>query len=161
MKVHDVMTRDVVSCQADADIGTAARLMLEGHFGSLPVVDRHGRMAGIITDRDIALTAATRQRNASHIAVHEAMSAHVRVCSPQDEIGVALRQMEQARVRRLPVLDPSGHLAGILSIDDVVLRAVDRKDGIAPADFVAAMRLLCSRPSVEPEVDLLEPHTPG
>lgn len=161
MKVNDIMTRDVVSCQSDADIGTAAQLMLRGGFGSLPVLDRRGQMAGIVTDRDIALTVATRQRNATHIAVHEAMSAHVRVCSPQDEVGVALKQMEQARVRRLPVLDASGHLAGILSIDDVVLRAVDQQDGIAPADFVAAMRLMCSRPGVEPDVDLSELQTPG
>jgi CBS domain-containing protein len=161
MKVNDIMTRDVVSCRSDADLGTAAQLMLHGGFGSLPVVDRHGQIAGIVTDRDIALTMATRQRNASHIAVHEAMSPHVRVCSPQDEVAVALKQMKEARVRRLPVMDASGHLAGILSIDDVVLRAVDGKDGIAPADFVAAMRLMCARPSLEPEVDLSEPLTPG
>jgi CBS domain-containing protein len=161
MTVQDIMTREVVSCQKSTDIGTAARLMLQGRFGSLPVVDQHGKVAGIVTDRDIALAAATRQRNASHIAVHEAMSPRVQTCSPQDEVGVALKQMEEARVRRLPVLDASGHLAGILSIDDVVLRAVDKKDGIAPADFVTAMRLLCSRPTVEPEVDLLEPLTPG
>jgi CBS domain-containing protein len=161
MTVHDVMTRDVVSCQTCADIGTAARLMLEGRFGALPVVDRHGKVAGIITDRDIALAAATRERNASHIGVHEAMSPHVHACSPQDEIGAALKRMEEARVRRLPVLDASGHLAGILSIDDIVLRAVAGQDGIAPADFVAAMRLMCSWPGVEPDVDLSESLTPG
>lgn len=161
MTVHDIMTREVVACHTDADIGTAARLMLQGGFGSLPVVDQHGKVTGMITDRDIALAAATRYRNSSHIAVHEAMSAHVRVCSTQDEVGVALKHMEQARVRRLPVLDASGNLAGILSIDDIVLRAVDGQDGIAPADFVAAMRLVCARPGAEPEVDLLEAHTPG
>lgn len=47
-----------------------------------------------------------------------------------------------------------GHLVGILSIDDIVLRAVDEKDRIAPADFVAAVRLMCSQPGVEPAVDL-------
>jgi CBS domain-containing protein len=161
MKVHDIMTREVVSCQTDTDIGMAARMMLQGHFGTLPVIDRHGRVAGIITDRDIALAAATRQRNASHIAVNEAMSAHVRACAPHDDVGAALKQMERARVRRLPVVDTNGHLVGILSIDDVILRGVDGKDGIAPADVVAAMRAMCSRPSVEPDVDMGESLTPG
>jgi acetoin utilization protein AcuB len=64
MKVQDIMTRDVVSCQTDANIGTAARLMLQGGFGTLPVVDPHGKVTGIITDRDIAMAATTRQRNA-------------------------------------------------------------------------------------------------
>jgi len=61
----------------------------------------------------------------------------------------------------LPVLDGSGHLAGILSIDDIVVRAVGEKDGITPADFVAAMRLMCSRPSIEPDVDLSDTLTAG
>jgi acetoin utilization protein AcuB len=64
MKVRDIMTSAFVSCQKETDIGTAARLMLEGRFGTLPVVDTQGRLVGIITDRDIAMAAATRQRNA-------------------------------------------------------------------------------------------------
>jgi CBS domain-containing protein len=91
MKVRDIMTRDMVSCQKETDVATAARLMLEGRFGTLPVVDAHGRLAGIITDRDIAMAAATRQRNASHIAVHEAMSQRVRSCFADDDLPAALK----------------------------------------------------------------------
>jgi CBS domain-containing protein len=161
MKVREIMTRKVVSCGSDASIAAAARLMLQGGFGTLPVVDPHGTVKGIITDRDIAMAAATRERNASHIGVHEAMSPHVRVCTEDDEIGVAMKQMEAARVRRLPVLDAGGHLAGILSIDDIVLHAVDGKTGIAPADIVAAMRVMCSRLSPEPEVNFTDTFVSG
>ena len=112
MTVGDIMTRKVVSCRKDTDVGTAARLMLVGRFGALPVVDSHGRVAGIITDRDIAMATATRQRNASHIAVHEAMTEKVHTCVVDDEIGAALKQMEAARVRRLPVVDTASHLVG-------------------------------------------------
>jgi CBS domain-containing protein len=52
--------------------------MWNGHFGTLPVLDTDAKLAGIITDRDIAMAAATRQRNAAHISVHEAMSTHLR-----------------------------------------------------------------------------------
>ena len=69
MKVRDIMTSAFVSCQKETDIGTAARLMLEGRFGTLPVVDTQDTLVGIITDRDIAMAAATRRRNASQIAV--------------------------------------------------------------------------------------------
>lgn len=153
MKVGEIMTRKVVSCQKDADIGTAARLMLEGRFGTLPVIDAHGGVAGIITDRDIAMAAATRQRNASHIAVHEAMSPKVRSCFAEDAVGAALKQMEEARVRRLPVMDAALHLTGILSIDDIVLRALDQTNGVSSAEFVKALRRICSQPVVEPEVN--------
>ena len=146
MKVRDVMTKDVVSCQKGADIGTAARLMLQGGVGTVAVLDTHGRVAGILTDRDIAIAAGTRQRNASHIAVHEAMSPKVRSCFAEDDVSAALKQMEEARVRRLPVLDERSHLAGILSIDDIAARALDQKDGISmvgvrqgvPTDLFAA-----------------------
>jgi CBS-domain-containing membrane protein len=127
--------------------------MLEGRFGTLPVLDAHGSVAGMLTDRDIAMAAGTRQRNASHIGVHEAMSAKVRSCSPDDEVGATLKRMAEFRLRRLPVLTDTRQLIGILSIDDILLRAVDRCDGVSSAEFVQAMRQICARPSVEPDVN--------
>jgi CBS domain-containing protein len=153
MKVHDVMTRDAVSCRTDMDLASAARIMLKGRVGTLPVVDPHGSVTGMLTDRDIAVATGTRQLNASNIAVHEAMSCRVRGCLAYDDVAAALSLMAQARLRRLPVLDATGHLAGILSIDDILLRAVGEKDGISPADFLSAMRVICAGPSVEPEVE--------
>jgi CBS domain-containing protein len=155
MKVRDIMTRDVVSCEKETTLGTAARLMLVGHFGTLPVVDSQGRLAGIITDRDIAMAAAARDRSAGHIAVHEAMTPTVRRCFSDDDVAGALKQMAEARVRRLPVIDAAGHLAGILSIDDIVRRALDRPGGISSVAFVQAIVQICSQPSIEPDVDSL------
>jgi len=153
MKVGDIMTHDAVSCQTDMDLASATRIMLQGRVGTLPVVASHRCVTGMLTDRDIAIATGIRQRNASDIAVHEAMSSRVRGCLAYDDVASALTQMQQARVRRLPVLDATGHLAGILSIDDILLRAVGEKDGIAPADFLSAMRALCAGPTVEPEVE--------
>jgi CBS domain-containing protein len=161
MKVRDIMTRDVVSCQKETDVASAARLMLEGRFGTLPVVDAHGRLAGIITDRDIAMAAATRQRNASHIAVHEAMSQRVRSCFADDDLPAALKQMEEGRVRRLPVLDATDHLAGILSIDDIVRRALDQPGGVSSAQYVNAVTRICSQPTVEPDVNFSDTFASG
>lgn len=149
MKVRDIMTKDVVSCQKSADVATAGRLMLQGHFGLVPVVDTHGSVAGVLTDRDIALAAATRHRDAYHIGVHEAMSAKVRSCFLEDDVSMALEQMEKAHVRRLPVLDDGTHLAGILSIDDIAARAVDQKDGVSAARFAEAFRRICSQTAAE------------
>jgi CBS domain-containing protein len=147
MKVRDIMTKDVVSCQKSTDVATAGRLMLQGHFGLIPVVDTHGHVAGVLTDRDIALAAATRHRDAWHIAVHEAMSSKVLSCLVDDEVSEALEQMEKGHVRRLPVLDGGTHLAGILSIDDIAARAVDEKDGVSGARFAEAFRRICSPPA--------------
>ena len=161
MRVHDIMTREVVSCRMDTDVGTAARTMFQGRFGTLPVVDTRGKVTGIITDRDIAMAVATRQRNAEHITVEEAMSSHVLGCLAADQVSAALRLMGEAGVRRLPVMDATGHLAGILSIDDILMRAVDRENGVDSSAFVKALRGICSRPSVEPAVDFSDTATPG
>ena len=152
MKVHDIMTREAVSCQTDSDLASAARIMLTGRVGTLPVVDAHGHVVGMLTDRDIAMATGIRVRDASDIAVHEAMSCRVRGCLAYDDVAAALRQMQEGRVRRLPVLDANGRLAGVLSIDDILLRAVGEQDGIVPTDFLSAMRVICAGPSVEPEV---------
>jgi CBS domain-containing protein len=151
MTVGDIMTRKVVSCRKDTDVGTAARLMLVGRFGALPVVDSHGRVAGIITDRDIAMATATRQRNASYIAVHEAMTEKVRTCVADDEIGAALKQMEAARVRRLPVVDTASQLVGILSLDDIIQRAPNHTDDAASMALIEALRRIYSQPAVAHE----------
>jgi CBS domain-containing protein len=162
MKVRDIMTKPVVSCQTSEDLATAARLMLQGGFGAMPVIDAHGTVAGVLTDRDIALAAGTRQRNAAHIAVHEAMTSKVRSCFAGDEVSAALRQMEEAHVRRLPVLDESSHLAGILSIDDIAARGLDQADGISSADFVRAFRRIAA-PSTpgEPEMSASDTYVSG
>jgi CBS domain-containing protein len=62
-------------------------------------------------------------------------------------VSAALEQMEKAHVRRLPVLDESTHLAGILSIDDIAAHAVDQKDGVSPARFAEAFRRICAPPA--------------
>jgi CBS domain-containing protein len=154
MNVHDIMTREAVSCQTDMNLSSAARIMLQAGVGSLPVVDAHGRVTGMLTDRDIAMATGLRQRHASDITVHEAMSARVCACLAYDEVAAALRLMEQARVRRLPVLDSLDRLVGIVSIDDILLRAVGSRNGIAPREFIRAMRVICAGPSVEPNVDV-------
>jgi CBS domain-containing protein len=161
MTVAEIMTRDVVFCRKDTDIAEAMRQMLDKRVGTLPVVDAHGRVAGMLTDRDIAAAAATRHRNAAHIAVHEAMSAHVRVCAPDDDVASALTKMEEPRVRRLPVVDAGGRLIGIVSFDDVVQRAVDRPGGVTAVALVAALTRICSRPSVEPVMNFDETYVGG
>jgi len=161
MRVHDIMSSDVVSCRSDTDLAQAAKLMWQGRLGSLPVVDPHGQVVGILTDRDIAMAVATRQRNATHIGVHEAMSTKVRHCFADDDAGVALKQMEDGRVRRLPVLDAGLNLAGIVSIDDIVLHALDVDGGIPSADFVKALRRICALPALEPEVNFTETFVSG
>ena len=98
------------------------------------------------------MAAATRERNAAQIAVHEAMSPRVLNCFAEDAVVSALKQMEEACVRRVPVVNHKGQLAGILSMDDIVVRALDEPGGISPIAFVNTIRRVCAKPAVEPNV---------
>jgi CBS domain-containing protein len=69
--------------------------------------------------------------------------------------------MAEARVRRLPVLDAGGHLAGIVSMDDIVLRALDRPGGVSSSAFINALTRICSQPSVEPEANFSDTFISG
>jgi CBS domain-containing protein len=69
--------------------------------------------------------------------------------------------MEEGRVRRLPVLDATGHLAGIVSIDDMVRRALDQPGGVSSAQYVNVVTRICSQPTVEPDVNFSDTFVSG
>ena len=150
MKVREIMTEPVLTCTAGTSLAIAARLMRDADYGTLPVVDSRRRLVGIITDRDICLSIAASQRSATNISVHETMTTQVLTAAPDDDVRVALSTMQSARVRRLPVCDGDGHLEGILSIEDIVMRGLE--DGaITSGEIIAALRAMCVRVPVAVE----------
>lgn len=144
MKVREIMTEPPLACAPETSLATAARLMGESDYGTLPVVDSHGMLVGIITDRDICLALAETNRNALNVAVREAMTKKVLSAKLDSDGQTALATMKGARVRRLPVLDESGHLKGMLSIEDIIVRGL-AGDGIPANEIVAALRAMYVR----------------
>jgi CBS-domain-containing membrane protein len=150
MKAEEIMTRDVQSCRPDASLAQAAAIMWDYDCGAMPVVDDSNRVMGMITDRDIAIAAATKGRRATDITVGEVMSGNVYACSRDEDVKSALRTMRRERVRRLPVIGVDGRLAGILSINDIVLRAEEGKGRQVPDisfdDVVSTFKAVCEHP---------------
>jgi CBS domain-containing protein len=142
MKVRDIMTTGVYTCQPDTDLGTVAGIMWEHDCGFVPVVDASGSVAGLITDRDVCMAAATRGLAPAHMAASQAMSRSVRACLPDDSVSEALEMMKHFKLRRLPVIDPHGLLGGVISLNDIV-RATDAKKGLAPKDIVSTLAEIC------------------
>lgn len=142
MKVRDIMTSDVSSCQPETNLADVAKIMWDRDCGILPVVTSEGRVIGMISDRDICMAVSTMGRTADRISVREVSSGTVYSCLADDDTGAALETMKTRKVRRLPVVDEQGHVRGILSINDIVLRA-DAKPGVAPAEIIGALRGIC------------------
>jgi CBS domain-containing protein len=160
MKVQDVMTYSVQSCRPETNLADAAMQMWRGDFGILPVVADGQKVVGVITDRDICMAAATKHRDPANIRVKEVISGKVFGCSPDTDIREALKIMQQKQVRRLPIISAEdGRLAGILSMNDVALKAkADRQAELSAEDVENTLRTICThRPvtrakSVEPQM---------
>jgi CBS domain-containing protein len=132
MKVQDVMTKTVASCRPSANLAAATALMWEYDCGLLPVVSDQGRVIGVITDRDICIALGTRNQRACEIKVSDVAYRVAVLCNADDDLRSALKIMAAERVRRLPVVNQGGALVGILSLDDVTLRARHHGDTDRP-----------------------------
>jgi CBS domain-containing protein len=107
----------------------------------LPVID-DGKLAGIITDRDICIALGTRNRQASEIQAGYVATRTVQTCAADADVHSAMAAMRRAKVRRMPVVD-DGELKGILALNDIV-EAVDRKDGdIDYEEVLNTMKAIC------------------
>jgi CBS domain-containing protein len=154
MLVKDLMSKPVATCRRETNLGAAVQILWNQNCGFLPVVDAEEKVVGVITDRDICIALGTRNHSPGEVFVGDVISGNVISCKTDDEIHHVLPVMAEARVRRLPVLDFQGKLAGILSMDDAVLRAETGRFGKAPAlsfDEVAAALKRLYRPAL-PEV---------
>ena len=149
MKVNELMTSPVKTCRTTALLGDAARTMLDGDCGCVPVVDSRGRLAGMLTDRDVCLAVAARHQTPWEIPVRDVMSPNIVSCLVTDYLETALVAMKEHRVRRVPVVDEDRRVKGIISIDDVIRNC--GLDNSLPADAVIdVLRHICE--PVEPDV---------
>ena len=120
MQVQDVMTGDVTCVGPDTTLQEAAQKMRDLDVGSLPVCDNN-RLAGIITDRDIAIRAVAEGCDPSSTQVREAMSEGIEHCFEDDDLKDAQQIMKEKQIRRLPVLDHDKKLVGILALGDIAV----------------------------------------
>lgn len=150
MKVKEIMTPNAKAIWLTESLADAAQLMWENDCGVLPIIKDGRKVIGMITDRDICMAAAMRDKNPSGVSVEEVMTGLVYSLNPEDEIDQALKAMQEHKVRRLPVVNAEGELEGILSMNDVVLNAKAQGDSLAYGDVVKTYQAICKRPVPEP-----------
>ena len=145
MKIREVMTRTPRTCGPDSTLAEAAFTMGDARCGVLPVVER-GRTVGMLTDRDVCLALAREDRRPSEVRVDRAMTRDVHYVKEEETHSRALQLMRRWRVRRLPVLAADGTLRGIVTLDDLALRASPAgDDGPSWADLVGTFQAICER----------------
>jgi CBS domain-containing protein len=143
MKVHEVMTKSPAYCTTDTNLGAAAEIMWKRNCGFLPVLSPQQSVVGVVTDRDMCIAMATRNRLPGQVTVQEVSSPVAHSCRPDDDLQAALRTMADKGVRRLPVIDAAGKLEGVLSVDDLILRTDSQIPGsLASEDVMNTLRRL-------------------
>ena len=119
--INDIMTREVSTIQLADAVQTAAQCMRDLDVGVLPVCDGD-TLVGMVTDRDIAVRGVAAGLNPADALVADVMTDEVHSCSPTDTVDVAMKQMGDAQVRRLAVLDPKRRIVGIVTLGDLATR---------------------------------------
>jgi len=148
MRVSDLMHRNPQTATPGMSLQRAGRLMAEADCGFLPIVGPSGDVVGVLTDRDICLALATRNRAPSEVQIRHVITGDAWACRAEDELRSALQIMAAQRVRRLPVVDQVGRLIGILSLDDVLAETRESDDTGRPsyAEVAETLKAICTRP---------------
>ena len=124
-RVSTVMTSNPATCKVNTLVRDVARMMLEHDCGQIPVVDDQGRPLGVVTDRDIAIRVVAKGGDGTATA-GDAMTSPIKTVRTDSELRDCVCLMEEAQVRRVPVVDESGKLAGIVALADIALAGKSR-----------------------------------
>jgi CBS domain-containing protein len=135
MNAGSVCKRGVITVAPTDDLIAAAHLMREKHVGYLIVSEgapgRNRRVAGVLTDRDIVVAVLAQEVDAHALKVGDVMTRDPLLIEEGQSIEAVLCHMREAGVRRVPVVDRSGALTGVLSIDDVLETLAEQLINIA------------------------------
>jgi CBS domain-containing protein len=124
MKVGTICQRMVFTVQRSDEVTAAARVMRDKHVGYLVVLesDPSGlpRPIGVLTDRDLVVALLASEVNPRAVSVGDIMTPNPITVSEAESMETALQKMREFGVRRLPVVNEAGNLAGVVATDDIL-----------------------------------------
>ena len=119
MKVKEAMHKGVDWVGPDTPVTELAKLMREHDIGAIPIGE-NDQLIGMVTDRDIVCKGLAQDSfDARRATAREVMTPGIHCCREDDDLAKAVRHMEELKVRRLPVINKSKRMVGILSLGDV------------------------------------------
>ena len=140
MKVKDILAakgRDVVGIEPTANLQTAAKLLASRKIGAVIILGAGGRIAGILSERDIVRALAQRGADALALPVGQVMTRDVMTCAEDDACAEIMERMTAGKFRHLPVVHDN-RMIGLISIGDVVKQRVEEieRESEAMRDYI-------------------------
>jgi CBS domain-containing protein len=123
MRVGDICTVQPIYCMRDETVQGAAALMRKHHVGDIVIVEQpNGERVpvGIVTDRDIVVSVIALGLDAASLLVADIMSDELLTATEDDDVYETIDRMRFRGIRRVPVVNSTGALAGVISVDDVL-----------------------------------------
>jgi len=118
MQVREAMHKGVEWMAPTTSLAELAQTMRKHDVGAIPIGE-NDRLIGMVTDRDIVVKGLANGKDASSLTARDVMTEGIVYCRANEELGDALRIMEDKKIRRLPVLDENKRMIGMLSLGDV------------------------------------------
>lgn len=133
MNMGEVCNREVVIVEKEASIIDAAKLMRDYHVGDVVVVEKDNktRPVGILTDRDIVVELINYGTDLNTVNVGDVMSYELLTATEDQSVMDTVKAMRTKGVRRVPVVDSKGALAGIFTLDDVISLIAEQQVDLA------------------------------
>lgn len=137
-RISDVMTRNPLTIEATDTVADAAKAMAGADIGPVPVVDEHGSLCGLLTDRDIAVRVVAQDLDPKKTQVEQVASRDLITVAETDSTDAAVRVMRENALRRVPVVDDN-RIIGIVSLGDLA-QSLDTKSALADISHAAPNR---------------------
>ncbi|MCS7143911.1 MAG: CBS domain-containing protein [Archaeoglobaceae archaeon] len=122
--VKEIMTRDVCKASIDENIHSVAKRMVEYGVGSAVIMDGR-KPVGIVTEKDLIAKVVAKNKSPSSVKVREVMSSPLITIRPTTSVREAANIMTKRGIRRLPVVNDSGELVGIITDNDILGISLD------------------------------------
>ena len=140
MNAREAIRRSVPFCTPLSSLDDVGRMMYESDQGAIPVVDPAGKVVGLITDRELAMAMAAKNRGAGQIMVRELLGGELVRCLADDTMADVTQKMKTQRLRSLSVVDAEGRSVGVLSVED--LAHASSRGGITHEQIVSILEVL-------------------
>lgn len=137
LTVGDIMTTHVSAAWEDSTVKELALIMADEAIGGVPVVGPDNRLIGLVTYRDIVLRACAGDKRLEDLHAGDAMTTEPTGIGPGESLSRALETMATLQVHRLPVLDDSAHLIGMISLGDIAAHGDDSATAAELRDTLA------------------------
>ena len=125
-RCREIMTRNVTTANRTMTLREVAALMRDGDMGAMPVVESE-KLVGIVTDRDIVVRAIAEGKSAD-TKIGDVMTSEIFSVKEDDFVFEAIRLMGDKQVRRVPIINETGELVGIIAMADVALETEDERE---------------------------------